>query len=204
MEPKINLKEIEKKTYLAYHGDGIWDIFTGLFFISIGFFMIYDAAYLMGIIPATILPVILGIKKSFTQPRMGFVKFSPERQARINKGRTRLQILMTITMLAGFGAFYAYTGDAPWQNAVKSMRLLPIGIVLALISGACGILFGLKRFVVYAILTMVLFVAGHFANSDPPAYFILLGFIVFVVGTVMLIRFVRRYPKSKEEFPYAS
>jgi protein-S-isoprenylcysteine O-methyltransferase Ste14 len=204
MESKINLNEIEKKTYLAYHGDGIWDIFFGLFFISIGFFMIFDTVYLMGIIPATMLPAVLGAKKSFTLPRMGYVKFSPERQARIRRGIRILLILFTFTMLAGVGAFMAFTGDSEWQKAIRSLGLIPFGTVLALISGVIGILFGFRRFTVYAGVILVLFIAGHFANSDPPAYFILIGLIVLVVGIVMLIRFVRKYPKSKEEFHHVS
>jgi hypothetical protein len=30
MEKMINLKEIERKAYLSYHQDGIWDIMGGL------------------------------------------------------------------------------------------------------------------------------------------------------------------------------
>jgi len=204
MDSKINLKEIEKKTYLAYHGDGLWDIFAGLFLMSVGFFMIYGAPYLMGIIPATLLPVVFGAKKSFVLPRMGYVKFSPERQAREKEGHKKLSVLLTITALAGVFVFWAFTGDADWQVAVRGLGLIPFGIVIAAVSIACGILFGLKRFTVYGVLIVVFFIAGHLANSDPPAYFILIGFIIFIVGLVMLIRFVRKYPKNKEDIPYVS
>ena len=204
MDSKINLAEMEKKTYLTYHGDGLWDIFAGLFLMSIGFFMFYDTPYLMGIIPATMLPVVLGAKKSFVQPRMGYVKFSPKRQARVKQGHQRLSLLLAFTTVAGLGVFFAFTGDAEWQKSIQDLGLLPFGFVLAAVSIACGMLFGFKRFIVYGGLIILIFISGHLANSDPPAYFILIGFIIFVVGVVMLIRFVRRFPKNKEEMPYVN
>ena len=52
MSEKIDLKEIERKVYLAYHRDGIWDIFWGIAFVGLGISMIYNQVVFMAIIPA--------------------------------------------------------------------------------------------------------------------------------------------------------
>jgi hypothetical protein len=204
MDDPMNLKDIEKKTYMTYHGDGVWDLFLGLFFISIGVFMILDSPYLMGIIPAVMLPTVLGAKKSFVQPRLGYVKFSPERQAKENKGRTGMLVVFTLTFAFGFVAFYAFTGDSDWQIFFRNLGMIPFGSVLAVVLLAVGLFFSIRRFVIYGLLTLAIFIAGHFAHSDPPVFFIFIGIVVFIVGLTLFVRFIRKYPKSKEEMPYVN
>jgi hypothetical protein len=199
MMAEIDLESIEKKAYLAYHRDGIWDIFLGLFFLSTGIFMIYDQAYLMGAAPVIFYFAAFGLKRSFTRSRLGFVKFSRERQAREKQGRVKLSILLTITMLLGIVAFYAYTGDAGWQVWIRSLGLVSFGFVVALILSAVAILFGIWRFFFYALLILALFIAGHQLNSDPAAYFLSSGIIILLIGLVMLIAFIRKYPKPSSE-----
>jgi hypothetical protein len=204
MDSKISLKDIEKKAYMSYHGDGLWDIFVGLWFISAAFFIIYDAAFLMGVIPATMLPTVLGAKKSFIQPRLGYVKFSPERKAKEKQGISRIILLFTCTALAGVVAFFAFTGDAGWQTTIRSLGVIPFGLVLAVVFGVIGLVFGIKRFIAYAPLILAAFVAGHFAHSDLPAQFFFIGIIILAVGLIMLTRFVRKYPKPRKESPYVN
>ena len=40
MSRKVDLREIERKTYLAYFQDGLWDILIGLFLLNFGFDML--------------------------------------------------------------------------------------------------------------------------------------------------------------------
>jgi hypothetical protein len=100
-------------------------------------------------------------------------------------------------MILGIITFYAYTGNSEWQISIRNLGMIPFGFVLSLILGAVGLLFQMKRFVVYAVLILAAFIAGQLTKSDLPALFILLGIIFLVSGLVMLIRFLRKYPKPK-------
>jgi hypothetical protein len=197
-KPKDDLKSIERRVYLSYHGDGLWDLFLGLFFLGMGIFMILDQPYLMGALAAVVFPVANGIKKAITRPRMGYVEFSAERQAKQKRGKTKMSILLTFTMLLGLVLFMAYSVNAEWGDIIKSLGLIPFGLVLTLVISAVAAFFDLRRFYIYAALVLVMFITGHLLQTFPGIYFVLIGAIVTITGTIMLIRFLRKYPKAGE------
>jgi hypothetical protein len=199
MPDEINLKEIERKAYLSYHQDGLWDIFLSIFFLGTGIFMFFNTIYLMGGLIAALLPGAIIIKRSFATARLGYVKFAPKRQAQEKKSRAKLTIILTFTAILGLVNFMAFFGKAEWQTFIRNLGIIPFGFVLSLVLGAVGLFFEMKRFVVYAVLILAVFIAGHLTKSDPPALFILLGIIFLVVGLVMLIRFLQKYPRLKKE-----
>jgi MFS family permease len=200
MEQKMSLKEIERKAYLSYHQDGLWDIFLGIFFLGMGILMFFNTIYLMGAL-AALLPVAIIIKKWFATSRLGYVKFAPKRQTQEKKSRAKLTIILTFTAILGLVNFMAFSGKADWQIWIKNLGIIPFGFVLSLVLGAVGLFFEMKRFVFYAGLILAIFIAGHLTNTYPPAYFILPGIIFLVVGLIMLIRFLHKYPRLKKEVP---
>lgn len=197
MDQNINLEKIERKVYLTYHKDGIWDICLGLVFLIFAFSILYNQAIYGAFFIPVFLPIIIGLKKSFTLPRLGYAKFSPERQKKEQSAISKLVVLFTFTFLAGLVAFWGYLGGSDLQQLIRDLRLIPLGAVLALSIGVIGALYGIWRFIGYGVLIIVLFVAGHFLNSDPPAYMIILGVIFLLTGSVMMIRFMKNYPKPK-------
>jgi len=200
MLDKINLKEIERKAYLSYHQDGLWDIFLGIFFLGMGFLMFFNAIYLMGAL-AALLPVSIIIKKWFATSRLGYVKFAPKRQAQEKKSRAKLTIILTFTAILGLVNFMAFFGKAEWQTFIRNLGIIPFGFVLSLVLGAIGLFIEIKRFVFYAGLILAVFIAGHLTNTYPPTYFILPGIVFLIVGLIMLIRFLHKYPRLKKEVP---
>ena len=198
MEQKVNLEKIELKAYLTYHQDGLWDIFLGIFFLGMGILMFFNTFYLMGGLVALV-PVAIIIKKSFATRRLGYVKFAPKRKAQEKKSTAKLTIILSLTMVMGLINFMAFSGKAEWQTWIRNLGIIPFGFVLSLVLGAVGLLFEIKRFVVYAGLILAVFIAGHLTNTYPPTYFILPGIIFLIVGLIMLIRFLHKYPRLKKE-----
>jgi hypothetical protein len=198
VEQKIDLQKIERRAYLSYQNDGVWDLFLGLFFLVEGFLFAFDAAIFLGIFPAMMIPVAVKIRKSFTTPRIGYVDFSPLRKLKVKKSRMTLSVLSSMTVILGLVVFMAFTGNSEWQTWVRSLGILPFGFVISVLLGAAGFLFGLKRFVFYAGFIIVIFVAGHSLNLRIQAYFIFLGVIFSVIGMVLLVHFLRRFPKPKK------
>ena len=128
MEQNVNLEKIERKAYLSYHQDGLWDIFLGIFFSGMGVVMFFNTIYLMGAL-AALLPVAIPIKKSFTSSRLGYVKFAPKRQAQEKKSRAKLTIILTFTAILGLVNFMAFSGKAEWQIWIKNLGIIPFGFV---------------------------------------------------------------------------
>lgn len=199
MEQNVNLQKIERKAYLSYHQDGLWDIFLGIFFLGTGIFMFFNTIYLMGGLIAALVPGAMIIKKSFATGRLGYVKFAAKRQTQEKMSRTKLTIILTFTAMLGLVNFMAFSGNADWQIWIKNLGIIPFGLVLSLVLGAVGLFFEMKRFVIYAGLILAVFIAGHLTNTYPPTYFIVPGIIFFIVGLIMLIRFLHKYPRLKKE-----
>jgi hypothetical protein len=53
---------------------------------------------------------------------------------------------------------------------------------------------GLKRLYGYGILTLVLFVAGHFIASPLEYLTISIGIAVLANGIILLMQFIKKYP----------
>ncbi len=199
MDTSSDIRKFEKKVYMSYNRDGIWDLLLGIWFLSTGILFAYEMVFMMGITAAIFIPVLPQIKKAVTVPRLGYVKFSPERQDQINLGRKKMVYMNLIAVLLGLFAFAAFMGEGDLRDTFRDLGLIPFGIVLSALIGAVGLFFALRQFIVYAVLTLVVFVAAHFAGSHPAFYFLVPGLIFTIVGLVMLTLFLRRYPKSKRE-----
>lgn len=199
MSQEIDLKRIERKGYLSFYQDGIWDLFIGLSFIGMAVGVFYNYPGITAIIPALALVIVPGLKKLITLPRLGYVKLSPAREVKIRKNISSLVLLLTLTAVLGGIVFFAYTGNSGWQRWIKSLALLPFGAVLSLIAGAVGFLYGIKRVLIYAVLILVIFIIGHILELRPTFHFSVIGITMTLVGLAMLIRFISKYPRPSEE-----
>ncbi len=199
MSQTIDLKKIERKVYMSFHQDGLLDLFIGLTFIAIIVFFEIGIPGMAAIIPALAIILVPLLKKIIVAPRLGYVKFSPEREIREKQKKSWLTIFFTITAVLGAVVLFGYSGDAAWQRAIKSLELLPFGLVLAMVAGILGYLYNIKRGYVYAVLIAVLFLVGYFVRLHLPIYFAVLGVAMFPTGLIMFIRFISKYPRPPEE-----
>ena len=68
MVSDVNLKEIQRKVYMSFFQDGLWDVFLGLFILGWGVSILTEAVYLPGILFTGIYFAIWGVKKRITYP----------------------------------------------------------------------------------------------------------------------------------------
>ena len=201
MNKRMSLKEVEKRTYMSYHQDGLLDIFVGvyvlLFALGILLMTVTDFStwfVIPAIFPAVMVPVWISVKKRITMPRIGYVKIG-------SRGANKLMAIFIGLMVAGLGAFMVFTfasRSQAWaltlRNLIISNGMIIIGIGAASISSLFAYTMGLKRLYVYGLLTLALFFAGHFI-SIPFGYFLLaIGLVIVIKGFVLLMQFVRKYP----------
>jgi hypothetical protein len=200
MNQKINLKEIERKAYTSYHQDGVIDVSIAVVVILFSIIMIGDMSWMGGIGGiAGILAVSLyaGFKKLVTVPRIGYVKFPQQRAQRMVAIAV---VLGTLSALMGLIAFLQTVsqGTPDWLVLLIENYMLTIGTAVAALFLLGGYAFKAKRIYAYALLTFVMFVAGHFIYFPLYYYLTALGTLIMVCGLFLMIRFIRKYPKTTE------
>jgi len=201
MNTRTSLREVEKRTYMSYHQDGLLDIFVGVYVLSFGFGILLMTVtefstwfVIPAIFPAIMVPIWVSAKKQITMPRIGYVKFG-------SRGANKLLAIFIGLMVAGLGVFMAFTFASKSQAWALTLRnliipngMIIIGISAAAISSLFAYTMGLNRLYAYGILTLVLFLTGHFITI-PFGYFLLtIGLVIIINGFVLLMQFIRKHP----------
>ncbi|MGD8544769.1 MAG: hypothetical protein PVH12_01220 [Candidatus Bathyarchaeota archaeon] len=202
MNRKTSLREIEKRTYMSYHQDGLIDIFVGIYVLlfALGILLLTVTEFstwfaIPAIFPAIMVPIWISAKKRITMPRIGYVKFSTQR------GANKLIAVFIGLMVAGLGTFMVFTFASTSQAWALTLRnliipnsMLIIGSSAAVISSIFAYTMGLTRLYVYGLFALILFVTGHFITI-PFGYLLLaIGLVIIISGLILLTRFIGKYP----------
>jgi len=201
MNTRTSLREVEKRTYMSYHQDGLLDIFVGVYVLSFasGILLLTLTDFstwfvsIPAIFPAIMVPIWISAKRRITMPRIGYVKFG-------GSGANKFTAIFIGLMVAGLGVFMAFSfaSSHAWaltlRNLIISNGMIIIGVSAAAISSLFAYTMGLNRLYAYGLLTLVLFSAGHF-TTIPFGYFLLtIGLVIIINGFVLLMQFIRKHP----------
>jgi len=210
---KINLKEVERKAWRSFYQDGLWDIFWGLLLLAmaisallsdIGTSEPLQYGILIALEALAILVLFVG-KRLITVPRMGHAKFGPKRRRRLSK----VSVILAISALVGMVFFLA--AQAVTGNLSKGMTLefiFPAGWVVN-----CLVVFSLMAYfmdfsrlyligVMYAIAVPLDIMQRELSSID--LTFVAFGVpaaVILLMGAVVFIRFLRKYPLPAGEAP---
>jgi uncharacterized membrane protein len=204
----VDLKEIERRALTAYHEDGLLDIFIGGYLLFIGLFTLTDFTY-RHIILSMIAPLgtllYYEVKKLVTYPRVGYLKFTKDRRARVAMYAAMVVAVAGFITLTGLFTGMGVPESAPsGVLLLNKYNLLFLGGVLALIFYMLGKIMGVNRLYRYALLSLLVFPLGYL-YLDSPYIFTLqnMGTQCAIIGVVMvgfgvshLQRFIVKYPKE--------
>lgn len=198
MTKYLDFKKLERRAYLSYHQDGLIDIIIGIAVIGFGLNIAADTV-IFGIL--TWLPVIfyVPLKNYFTAPRFGYVRFSSPRQTTIRLGLAVLVGLLGLLFFVGLYVF-AISGSIPalFDAWLKRYHMLIFAFVGAGLLLGAALWTGIKRFYIYAVLTVGFTAAGIWLEIHPGVFLIALGSTILVTGIWHLLRFIRNNPKVEE------
>ena len=203
MENDTGLKELEQKVFRSYFKDGLWDVYGALMLLGFGLTMVTNWDYLI-LAFTTLAVVLLLFRKRIIIPRLGQVKFSPERQTKTKRSRLIATIVLTFTMLLGLVFFVLYsTNSMPkWLEIwMGDYFFVAFGGVLALLVAAAANIVGVWRYYIYAALTFIAFILANILRSNDMEGIPILatGVIILISGVVILTRFLRKYPLPSQE-----
>ena len=206
MNTDFDLKSIERKAFHAFLNDGLLEMFIGILLLCMAAGDILDVigvsyrwTYLA--ITAAVLAFIWA-KKRITRPRIGYVVFGEKRRAK----RRKLLTLIILVQVLTLGILVAvWTGRGPagpvsgWGAMARQMAAgfffftLPFGAMAWFLADLWMLIPALLGFAQEA-----------FHGFLPKPWIALLtcgvgGTALVVIGAVLLIRFVRKYPASPKE-----
>jgi hypothetical protein len=209
-----DLKNLEKKAFRATHQDGLWDIYMGGVVMSMAVLAYSEASKAYPLVRFSIFLLGLGAaylifwagKKYITTPRLGQVKFGPQRQRRkrilvmVMSGIVFVQVVLLI------GTIFL------WKNPQWAMRLgfdqtnqdmerLVVAVIGALFVGPSIALIAyfndfMRGYYIAFVVSLGVFSLIWFGK---PIYLIVAGLLVVVPGVILFVRFLRTHPMPPTE-----
>ena len=206
MTQEINLKELEKKAWTSTFEGGIPDIGIGLILVVAMICQIFNEnspyLYPLFIVPALFMIVAV---KYIAVPRIGLVKFSKERNRKINRFifimTTLLIFLVTLTLTAGKW----FLPELSITQIINNNGAIIVGAIVFIIPCSVAYFLNWDRMYLYAVLYTLSFALNEITIADTGviasgAYaWLISGMMITVVGVVYLVRFLRRYPLPEKE-----
>ena len=207
MSHDLNLKEIERRVRRSACQDGLLEIFLGSFLLLLGVFFTINpiivafSAFLVFLIN----PLFEQVKKRYIYPRIGYVKFEPEKK--VAKGIVATAAVFVMILLGSMGVFVLTMQDRGWAFWFDYFFPAFAGFMTAFGPFWLGQTYNLKRGYVFAALFLLSGIAipvlgiatGYNAVS---LEWLLVGLVILVSGVIMFTRFLRKYPA--EELPDAT
>jgi len=205
MSAAIDLLKIEKKAYRDSQQDGLMEVMMGLILITFGCFLYSPvfAFYILLIIFSK--KIVESIRRRYTYPRIGFVKFHKENPKDALTGVFLFEfavIVIIFTLISIFGDVKDYSRWIKWSPLFFGMILVGPFAHAASRSGSI-------RYAGYAMLSVVLglfFSIIEFGSGYTGLilYLVFIGAFLFLGGLVIFTLFLRKYPLPEVEAPYAS
>lgn len=219
MSTQIDLKEIERKAFRSTYQDGLWDIYYGVIVLCMSIFIYrpadgYSARNI--ILMVLMFSIAYGLfwagKKYITLPRMGQVRFGAVRK---QKGRT-LAIVLCLFILIQVGI--VGLTNFGWANPEVSTELnnainkpgsnlsglLIVATIASLMVGPSMIVIAYFRDFLrgYYIAIMMGLAVFLMIYLNQPVYSIIIGGLIILPGLVLLVRFLKAYPRQPMDMAY--
>ena len=186
-----DLKQIQRKIYLSFFQDGLWDILLGFFLLGWGVGILTEMTALIGGWVVVAYSAVWGIKRWLTYPRVG-VAVVPQAQ----KTTARLMIAGIVVLLIGVMAFVLVSASST-PDWLGKFFIFIFGAIIAAVVCVIGYWWSVSRWYTYAALVLA-GAASHQWLGVPLEYgFITPGAIIILSGLVILLKFLRRYPRHE-------
>jgi hypothetical protein len=218
MSNTLDLTNLEKKAFRTVHQDGLLDICMGGIVMSMaamtynmvyseaseGFPILWFSIFLFGMLASQL--IFWAGKKFVTGPRLGQVKFGPQRKRRARTLAMVLAgiVLLQVLLVVGTNLLWKnpqWAASLGFTQAGPDYERLLVAVVGVLFVGPSVSLmayfsdFGRGYYIAF-IISLGVFLFIWFWN---PAYMIAAGLLVVLPGVVLFVRFLREYPLPPAE-----
>lgn len=200
MTDPLDLDTLEERAFRRRFDDGLLDLAVGVFVLAFGLCMDTEYSGLSGIWGPVCFSLWFALRKTVTEPRLGYVEFRRARRDRVRLRTLLMAGVLTLSVIAGLAFWF---GSASEDGGVRDLAqdLAPLGFLLSLggLVAIGGGLLGLARGFVYAGLIVGLGFIGHLVLDELRPGLSLAGAVITVCGAVLLARFLRTHPRLRTD-----
>ena len=193
-------KQIERTVFTSFFQAGFIEAFTGIILLQLGLpalfsrsgFGDFESALLALPIALILLVAVFLVRKFVVTPRLGRVKFLPERRRRVSK----LMIVPLLTLVAGAIVGYIFSENASLRNILVGQILF--SLIPIIVFGAAAYFLAMKRLYVYGAIVGLVFPLGKYletvivSRTTLPATILFTAFVFLGIATVFFIAFLRK------------
>ena len=201
----LNEKKIERRVFTSFFQDGFIEAFTFIFLLQLGLPALFsrsgfgdlESALITLPIALILLIVVFLVRKFVVTPRLGRVKFLPERRRRVSK----LIIVPILTLTAGAIVGFIFTENASLRNIFIGQ--IPFTLSPIIVFGAAAYFLDMKRLYIYGVIVGLVFPLGKYletvivSRNTLPATILFAAFVFLGMATVVLVAFLRKYHETR-------
>ena len=218
MSQNFDLKAIERRAFRSVHRDGLWDIYIGgLLLVLSRMFSIPDSGEgelsyiglaLLGV--AVVFAVFQLGKKYITVPRMGSVRFGPERKKRKITLAWIMGAFVLVTLSLFLFTLYVWNpagsvkiAETPVSPYVERAFVASLAALIAVTSMIVTSYFKefMRGYYIGLLMGLGFFFTIWFDTTAP---MLVAGVLIFVPGLVLFINFLRQHPLPPPEVTHGN
>jgi hypothetical protein len=198
-------KQIERRVFTSFFQAGFIEAFTGIFLLQLGLPAIFsrsgfgdwESALLTLPIALILLIAIFLVRRFVVIPRLGNVKFLPERRRKLSK----LIIVPILTLIGGAIVGYIFSENASLRHIFVGQ--IPFILIPIIVFGAAAYFMDMKRLYVYGAIVGLVFPLGKYletvivSRTTLPATILFTAFVFLGMATVFLVAFLRKYQETR-------
>ncbi len=193
---RSDLVPTEARVFRAYWQDGVLDLLAGLGVVLIGLGWLAGFPLAGVVVPPIALVTWPILRSRITGPRLGRVRFGPDRRFEMRHGL--IAVVSLGVVLCGFVATRVY-GARGTSDLVRWLAPGIPALILMLLSLSSAAALKLPRFAAYAVGFAVAALAVSVLDADPGWALAAGGLVAAIHGAFLLARFVREFPVLSAE-----
>jgi len=198
-------KKIERRVFTSFFQGGFIEAFTGIILLQLGLpalfsrsgFGDWESALLTLPIALILLIAVFLVRRFVVIPRLGKVKFLPERRRKLSK----LILVPTLTLIAGAIVGYIFAENDSLRHIFIGQ--IPFILIPIIVFGAAAYFLDMKRLYVYGAIVGLAFPLGKYletvigSRNTLPATILFAAFVFLGIATVFLVAFLRKYQETR-------
>lgn len=198
----IPLKRLNRKAFIAYHRDGIIDILLGCTFFGFGLWLLLDNV-LFTFISWLSFGFYGYLKKTITNPRLGYVLFEEDRKQKYFLLGFAI-ILLVLLLFVRFSILNLEPAKFPISGFLRMNHVYIMSSIGAVLLVAIALWRGLYRFVAYGLLLLLMLIVFYLTGIPGMNALFIMGGLVTIIGLVLLITFIWKNPIIADEVESAA
>lgn len=203
MKTKTSLTHLKRKAYLDFHQDGIIDILLGAAILGFAIMIILDNVIFSSMSWLSF-TLYTSFKNAITIPRFGYVQFlegNKKTGLALGLGIGLLILVLVLGILFILGPDRLPLAPISFLRKFHVYLMSGIGAILMVIFGLGT---GIKRLTAYG-FGFLAAIAGSFLLEIKGEFTLLAaGGLILLIGLVLMVKFIRRYPAQPQEVDNAA